>query len=266
MMINDIIRNEILKVSQVSGYLWQRGWAERNAGNISLDLTGLAEVDGAGVLSKRYVAHRMPAKAAGKLIFITGTGERLRELVDRPEKAACIIKIDAEAKGYHIVSGGEGNHMFRPTMEFVSHLSIHLYNEKVGNGHRCVLHTHPIELIAISHHPFLGHNEEALNKAIWGMLPEARVFIPRGISIAPYEITGSEALANATIVGLMSRDVVLWSKHGALTTGRDAQEAFDFMDVANKGVLIYLKCLQAGYTPEGLSAEEIKDLEILFNL
>jgi rhamnulose-1-phosphate aldolase len=151
-------------------------------------------------------------------------------------------------------------------MEFISHIGIHLSNEQANNHNRCILHSHPIELIAISHHPFFGHNEEALNKAIWSMLPEVRVFIPRGIFIAPYKITGSEELADLTIKGLKSRDVVLWSKHGALTTGRDALEAFDYMDVANKGVVIFLKCLAAGFTPDGLTDEEIRDLEILFKI
>ncbi|EOR95536.1 Rhamnulose-1-phosphate aldolase [Arcticibacter svalbardensis MN12-7] len=94
------------------------------------------------------------------------------------------------------------------------------------------------------------------------MLPETRVFIPRGICITPYELPGSEALANLTINGLKYRDVILWGKHGALATGVDAHEAFDYLDVANKGVLIYMKCLQAGFIPEGLTEEEMKGLEI----
>lgn len=264
MVINEAIQNEINKVREVADYLWKRGWAERNAGNISLDLTGFANVE--HLKDERYILQNMPAEAAGKLIFVTGTGERLRNLVDKPEKVACILKIDGEAKGYHIIWGGEGNSEFRPTMEFASHLGIHLFNAQSGNNNRCVLHCHPVELIAISHHPFFGLNEDALNKIIWRMLPEVRVFIPRGICLAPYKITGSKELADQTVEGLKLRDVVLWSKHGALTIGRDAQEAFDYMDVANKGALIYLKCIQAGFTPIGLTDEEIKDLEYLFKI
>ena len=33
------LENELKKVSKVAGYLWQREWAERNAGNISMNLT-----------------------------------------------------------------------------------------------------------------------------------------------------------------------------------------------------------------------------------
>ena len=33
------VQQELKQVSKVAGYLWQREWAERNAGNISMNLT-----------------------------------------------------------------------------------------------------------------------------------------------------------------------------------------------------------------------------------
>jgi rhamnulose-1-phosphate aldolase len=262
MLINQTIANEISKVSEIAAYLWQREWAERNAGNISVNLTGLQNVSSKDKENKKYIECLMPEEASDMLLFITGTGERLRELVNLPEKVACIISIDHQAKGYHIVWGGIDNPGILPTSEFISHLLIHLFNTSQNNTHRCVLHTHPIELIALSHHPELGHNEAKLNKALWSMLPEIRVFIPKGICIAPYELPGSLALAKHTTEGLNNHSIVLWSKHGALATGKDALEAFDFIDVANKAAKIYLKCLQAGFIPEGMSEEQMKGLEI----
>jgi len=262
MILNQSISNEIVKVSEIAGYLWQREWAERNAGNISVNLTGLQYISLKDKENKKYIESTMPKEAADMLLFITGTGERLRELVTIPEKVACIIAIDNHAKGYHIVWGGVDNPGILPTSEFISHLLIHLFNTSQNNTHRCVLHTHPIELIAISHHPEFGHYESKLNTALWSMLPEIRVFIPKGICIAPYELPGSLALAELTIEGLKHRSVVLWSKHGALATGKDALEAFDFIDVANKAAKIYLNCLQAGFIPEGMSEEQMKGLEI----
>jgi Ribulose-5-phosphate 4-epimerase and related epimerases and aldolases len=261
MELNQKVAEEIGKISEVAGYLWQREWAERNAGNISLNITGLQSISAVDKEGKAFYECKMPAEASGMLIFITGTGERLRDLRFTPERAACIIAINDDATGYHIVWGGEGNPNIRPTSEFISHLAIHLFNVKEGNGHRCVLHTHPLELIAISHHKEIGKNEEMLNNALWSMLPEIRVFVPKGIFVAPYELPGSEALANLTIEGLKKRSVILWSKHGALATGEDAIKAFDYIDVANKGAKIYLMCLQAGFVPEGMSQKDMKDLE-----
>ena len=30
---------EVVKVAEVAGYLWQKGWAERNGGNITVNIT-----------------------------------------------------------------------------------------------------------------------------------------------------------------------------------------------------------------------------------
>ena len=33
------LAREINKVAEVAGYLWQKGWAERNGGNITINVT-----------------------------------------------------------------------------------------------------------------------------------------------------------------------------------------------------------------------------------
>ena len=33
------LRAEILKTAEAAGYLWQKGWAERNGGNITVNIT-----------------------------------------------------------------------------------------------------------------------------------------------------------------------------------------------------------------------------------
>ena len=33
------LKAEIDKVAEVAGYLWQKGWAERNGGNITINIT-----------------------------------------------------------------------------------------------------------------------------------------------------------------------------------------------------------------------------------
>ena len=34
------LKAEIDKVAEVAGYLWMKGWAERNVGNITINITG----------------------------------------------------------------------------------------------------------------------------------------------------------------------------------------------------------------------------------
>ena len=33
------LAHEVNKVAEVAGYLWQKGWAERNGGNITVNIT-----------------------------------------------------------------------------------------------------------------------------------------------------------------------------------------------------------------------------------
>ena len=33
------LEKEVMKIAEVAGYLWQNGWAERNGGNITVNIT-----------------------------------------------------------------------------------------------------------------------------------------------------------------------------------------------------------------------------------
>ena len=125
------------------------------------------------------------------------------------------------------------------------------------------MHTHPIELIVMSHHK-LFQNEEKFNHSLWKMCPEVRVFTPKGVHCTPYALSGTEDLADVTIEGLKTRDVILWEKHGALATGTNMDTAFDLIDVSNKGAKLLLTCWSAGFEPVGLTKAELKELEQFF--
>ena len=263
---------EIEKVVEVAEYLWQREWAERNGGNISVDLT---EIFGAVPASLEGFPHcplsmvggdaAFPADSAGHIFFVKGTGERIREL-RAPELAGCVLRIDDAAKGYHILWGGRGKTDYKPTSEFISHVEIIMDKQRSGSKDRCVVHTHPLELIALSHHPKYAHDEKAYTKACWKMLPEVRAFVPRGIGVVPYCLPGSKMMAEQTTEKLRKFDVAVWEKHGAVATGADALIAYDYIDVANKGAKLHLQCLASGFEPEGVSDQAMQELEEMFNL
>ena len=258
-MINSDKVSGILKeVSRIAGYLWNREWAERNAGNISIDISE-SSVSGSVIGESEFFPFSFPAEAADLTLFVTGTGCYLRDLVDRVEEAACILRINENATGYHILWGGKSEH-FRPTSELITHVSIHCFNRFNRPSHKAVLHTHPLELIVLSHHP-LFRDEEKFNHSLWKMCPEIRVFVPKGIFCAPYKLTGSEGLAETTLSGLKQRDIILWEKHGALATGETIEKAFDYLDVANKGAKMLLMAWSAGFEPTGLTTDEMKELE-----
>ena len=252
------VQEELDKVSKIAGYLWDREWAERNAGNISLNLTSFFEKEELKDQGP-FIEFDFPKEVGGFVLFITGTGCYLRSLIDKIDEAACILYINEEATGYSIIWGGKSKG-FGPTCELISHASIHLFNSINNPSHIAVLHTHPLELIVMSHHE-LFQDEEKLNNSLWKMCPEIRVFVPRGVHCTPYALSSTEALAKVTIEAFKTRDVSLWEKHGATATGEDIEKAWDYLDVANKGAKLLLTSWAAGFEPEGLSQEQLTELE-----
>lgn len=259
--LDNKVISKISEVSEIAEYLWKREWAERNAGNISIDFSEFFKKE--HIQSEMpFVPCELPVAAAGLTLFVTGTGCYLRTLIKNPERAACILQINEDASGYYLLWGGE-SHGFKPTSELISHVSIHCYNKENNPAHKAVLHTHPIELIVLSHHE-LFHDEVNFNKSLWKMCPEVRVFIPKGVFCAPYRLTGTEELAKLTIEGLRKKDVILWEKHGALATGETIVKAFDYLDVANKGAKMLMLAWASGFEPKGLTDEQMQELEKFF--
>ena len=258
----DNVREEIHKLSEVASYLWDKQWAERNAGNISVRLTDFFGENDFSDIPAFTPCQQLPEMSAGQIYLVTGAGCYLRDLVKNPEKASAILLINQHANAYAVLWGGEKDG-FRPTSEFVSHIRIHCYCQENNPKHNAVLHTHCTELIVMSHHP-LFHDEDEFNRSIWKMCPEARVYLPKGICCAPYALTGTAELAERSIAGLKKRDVVLWEKHGPLATGEDVIRAFDYLDVANKAAKMLLMAWSAGFEPAGLTEEQIRELEKKF--
>lgn len=255
------VKKELDKISKVAGYLWQREWAERNAGNISMNLTSFFKKEDIVEQTKNteFIPFDFPKGTEGFVLFITGTGCYLRSLIDSIEEAACILYINEDATAYTIIWGGE-REGFGPTCELISHASIHLFNSEHNPTHLAIVHTHPIELIVMSHHP-LFNNEAELNRQLWMMCPEIKVFVPKGVHCTPYALSSTSALAEVTIEAFKTRNISLWEKHGATATGEDVEKAWDYLDVANKGAKLLLTAWSAGFKPAGLSDEQLTELE-----
>ena len=264
--LNQAVQHEIDKVQEVSQYLWQKEWAERNGGNISVDLTDIfGPVTGISSLQEQALPLKLPLSAAHRIYFVKGTGQRIRELRD-PSYAGCVLQINASANGYVILWGGSASQHFAPTSEFISHIKILEAKRAHGAPDKSVVHTHPLELIALSHHPDISTSSDLFTYTCWKMLPEVRAFVPKGIAMIPYCLPSSEELADRTTQALLEHDVAIWEKHGATASGADVLQAFDYIDVSNKGAKLYLMCLASGYEPQGVSRENMEILKREFHL
>ncbi len=250
----------LYEAEEVSSFLWQKGWAECNGGNLSVDVSKLIVANAPCLQAGEHVELESSYPTlSGHYFLVTGSGRRFRDLSGNLGENACIIKLDDDGSGYRYV-WPEGKLNFHPTSELPSHLSIHSYLQDKGKPQRIVLHTHPTELIAMTHLPEYK-DEDKLNPALWGMMPEVKVIIPDGAGLAPYRCPGSEELAAETIAAFeRGHSVILWEMHGCLATGETIMQAFDQIDTLNKAATIFMHCLKCGHAPKGINSEQLDEL------
>ena len=250
-------------VAEVAGYLWQRGWAERNGGNLTLNITEYVDDE---MRAMPAISPVLPIGVElphlkGCYFYCKGTGKRMRDLARDPMSAGSIVRILDDCASYEIIADAP----IVPTSELSSHLSLQNHMIECGCGYKATLHTHPIELVAISHSKDYLDSEH-LTQILWSMIPETLAFAPLGIGVVPYALPSSVELADATLELIKRYDVVLWEKHGTVAVGPDMIEAFDQTDVLNKAACIYKTAKEFGFTAEGMSPEIVQEIRTVFNL
>jgi len=258
------LRAEIDKVAEVAGYLWQKGWAERNGGNITINVT--EHVDDSlrslpAIAGPFPIGKQLP-RLKGCWFYCKGTGRRMRDLARDPMANGSIIRITEDCAHYEIVA----DEPVMPTSELPSHLAVHDYLLLKGSPYRASLHTHPIELVALTHSP-KWLVKDAATHMLWSMIPETRAFCPRGLGMVPYMLPSSIELAEATIRAIdEDYDVVMWEKHGVFAVDIDIMDAFDQVDVLNKAAQIYISAKNMGFDPEGMTEAQMRELSEVFGL
>ncbi len=253
--------------AEVAGYLWEKGWAERNGGNMTFNVTDLIDNDLRLLPALEYngrtefsIGKSLP-HLTGCWFYAKGTGRRMRDLARDPMQGGCIIRITDDCAHYEMVADAP----VLPTSELPSHLALQDYLIGSGSKYKATLHTHPIELVALSHIRRFCSSEE-LTRTLWSMIPETLAFAPLGLGFIPFTNPGTVELADATLKEIAHYDVVLWEKHGTVAVGSDMMDAFDQTDVLNKAACIYRAALAFGSEPEGMTDAQMKGIQDLFHL
>lgn len=256
---------EIQQTAEVALYLWQKGWAERNGGNITVNIT-----DSLDEATKALPAIAGPYPVGGLTLphlkgcffYCKGTQKRMRDLAADPMANGCIIRICDDCASYEIIA----EQPVKPTSELASHLAVHDYLLAKGSPYRASLHTHPIELVALTHSKKWMEKDVA-TKMLWSMIPETKAFCPRGLGMVPYMMPSGNRLAEETIKAIdEDYDVVMWEKHGVFAVDTDIMSAFDQVDVLNKAALIYIASRNMGFEPEGMTEAQMQELTDVFGL
>ncbi|MBQ3812283.1 MAG: rhamnulose-1-phosphate aldolase [Bacteroidales bacterium] len=258
------LKAEIDKVAEVAGYLWMKGWAERNGGNITINITewidermlALPAISGPIAIGKTL------PHLKGCWFYCKGTQKRMRDLARDPMGNGSVIRITPDCAHYVIVADAP----VAPTSELPSHLAVHDYLLAKGSSYRASLHTHPIELVALTHNK-KWMEKDAASRMLWSMIPETKAFCPRGLGMVPYMLPSSVELADATIKAIDDDyDVVMWEKHGVFAVDTDIMSAFDQVDVLNKAAQIYIAARNMGFDPDGMTDTQMKELTDVFGL
>ncbi|MCR5003971.1 MAG: class II aldolase/adducin family protein, partial [Bacteroidales bacterium] len=116
------LRAEVEKVAEVAGYLWQKGWAERNGGNITVNVTEWVDD---GMMSLPPISDPRPIgkvlpNLKGCWFYCKGTQKRMRDLARDPMANGSIIRILDDCASYEIVADCP----VAPTSELPSHLAV----------------------------------------------------------------------------------------------------------------------------------------------
>ena len=100
------LKKEVEKIAEVAGYLWQNGWAERNGGNITVNITDLVddEIKALPAISEvKLIGTALPA-LKGCFFFCKGTGKRMRDLSRWPMVYGACIRILDDCASFVIIA------------------------------------------------------------------------------------------------------------------------------------------------------------------
>ncbi|MBQ5634854.1 MAG: rhamnulose-1-phosphate aldolase [Alistipes sp.] len=249
--------------AEVAGYLWEKGWAERNGGNLTINITEHVddEMRAMPAISEVLPIGITLPHLKGCYFYCKGAGKRMRDLAHDPMCAGSIVRILDDCASYEIIADSP----IVPTSELPSHLALQNYAIGCGCGYKATLHTHPIELVAMSHSKEWLDSEH-LTQVLWSMIPETLGFAPLGIGVVPYALPSSTELVAPTLSLIEKYDVVLWEKHGTVAIAPHIMEAFDQTDVLNKAATIYMTARNFGFVPEGMTPEAVQEIRTTFNL
>jgi rhamnulose-1-phosphate aldolase len=242
--------------------LWLKGWAERNAGNLSVRLRpGEIQEDFRRDGPWRPLETAIPELGGDHFLF-TNTGSHMRLVELDLLRNTSVIELDEGGECFRVVRGDAKR---SPTSELMPHLRVHTARGRVAeNGDRAVIHTHPANLIALTY--ALPLDTASLTRLLWEMHTECIVVFPGGCGFVEWRLPGSEDLARTTERIMERRSLALWQYHGIVATGRHLDMAFGLIETAEKAAEIYLKAAALGPVERRLDSEQLTALARRFGV
>jgi rhamnulose-1-phosphate aldolase len=252
---------EVVEAGQLASV---RGWAERNAGNLSC-IIPYAEAEKYFDLNNpgKYIDLDLNIRdLADKIFLITATGTYFRKLHENPARGLGVVRV---AKGGHrlelLWGFEEGN---SPTSEIRIHFMGHIERLKADPDHRVIMHTHATNTIVMS---AMGElDEKALTLALWRMHSECLVIFPDGIGLLSWMVPGTQEISRATAEKFKNFRLVIWPFHGVIAAGNSIDEAMGLIETVEKTAEIYVKSMELSRSPRVVTDKQLMEIAQQFKV
>lgn len=263
---------DILKADFIKGFIrltedgFQKGWHERNGGNLSYRIS-IEEIDSVkenlkGNHQWTRIGVAVP-ELAGEYFLVTGSGKYMRNVILAPQDNIAIIKIDDQGLKYDVVWGLKNGGV--PTSELSTHLANHSIKKQLSKGkNRVIYHAHTPNLMALTF--VLPLEDKVFTRELWEMATENSIVFHQGIGVLPWMIAGSADIAEATASLMKKYDAVVWAYHGLFVAGNSLDEAFGLMDTIEKAAEIYSRVMSMGGKKHTITKENLLNLAESFSL
>jgi rhamnulose-1-phosphate aldolase len=230
---------------------------EGAAGNISVYIGWPIDPRRKFPIAETIDLPRPVPELAGKSFLVTGSGRRLREIIQDPAaNLGCVVANEGGTTAQLYTSP---RRLFaRLTSEFNSHLAVHYDQVRAtGTNFHAVVHAQPPYLTYLSHIPNY-QNEDYLNRHLLRWEPEMIVNLPEGLGSVPFQVPGSAQLMARTVESLRRHRVIVWCKHGVMArSDQSVKRAADRIEYAETGARYEYMNLANHEIAQGLTVDEI---------
>lgn len=228
----DLIEHTREEIGTVAAQLARIGWAEANAGNISVLLPQGSD---GSVWQDEVITEDLPMpipELAGRTFMITTAGSRFRKLISRMDREIIPVRISAD--GLKVVRLASD---LKPTSEFSTHVLVLAQAASRGWETASLVHTHSTHMLALSSSDLPA---EMLEDAVNRSHPEISLLMKRGVRFLDFMAPGTWELGVETADAFRESDCVIWRKHGILGLGPDLDAACDAVEVVEKAARLLL--------------------------
>jgi rhamnulose-1-phosphate aldolase len=240
--------------------------SEGGAGNISLYVGWPLEVRRRFPLTQELELPQPAPTLGGKLVIVTGSGRRLRDIHTDPVANLAVVAIAADGQSARLHTSPR--RLFtRVTSEFNSHLAVHADRvAQTGTNFQALIHAQPPHLVYLSHIQAY-RDQDLLNQRLLRWEPETIVQLPEGVGVLPFILPGSPALMEANVIHLREHRVVLWSKHGVMARSEfSTTRAADLIEYVETAARYEYMDLVNGSRAEGLTQDELRAVVQAFHV